>query len=353
MSTLRSHDREMAGRYVVVGAGAVGATVAAQLHLAEIDVVLVARGQNLEVLRAKGLRYLRPDGARTVPVPVVGGPAELTLRPGDVLVLAVKSQDSEAALTEWAWQPVVVDGEIRTAATTVPVVLLQNGLDSVRPALRRFAQVLDTVVLSGASHVRPGEVASPGSPLAGGFYIGDAPSGAGAAAERVAADLRAARFAVQVVPDISHWKAGKLLNNLFWNLDALYRRSRLRTKLGDRLCEEAEAVLEAAGYESGSSTRDELDRSTFELVEVPGARRGGSSTWQSLARGGSVEGDFLYGEIVLLARLHGVPAPLNEAVQARLAMMAAQRGKPRSLPMSDIADLLGYKGVARPLAAFL
>lgn len=343
----------MAGRYVVVGAGAVGATVAAQLHLAGIDVVVVARGKNLEALRTKGLRYLRPDGARTVALPVVGGADELTLRAEDVLVLAVKSQDAEAALAEWAWQPVVVDDEERPAATVVPVVLMQNGLDTARTALRRFATVVDTVVLSGASHVRPGEVVSPGSPLAGGFYLGDAPSGAGEQAQRIATDLRAAEFAVQVVPDIAHWKAGKLLANLFWNLDALYRRSRLRTKLGDALCDEAEVVLEAAGYERGSSTPDELDRSWFESVDVPGHRRGGSSTWQSLARGGSAEGDYLYGEIVLLARLNGLRAPLNEAVQARLATVAQRHQRPKSLPMSDIADLLGYTGVARPLAALL
>ncbi|MGD9989943.1 ketopantoate reductase family protein [Pseudonocardia sp.] len=343
----------MAGRYVVVGAGAVGATVAAQLHLAGIDVVLVARGKNLEALRAKGLRYLRPDGARTVALPVVGGPDELTLRPGDVLVLAVKSQDAETALADWAWRPVVVDDEERVAATTLPLVLMQNGLDTARTALRRFATVVDSVVLSGASHVRPGEVVSPGAPLAGGFYLGDAPTGTGEHAQRIAADLRTAEFAVQVVPDIVCWKVGKLLANLFWNLDALYRRSRLRSKLGNALCDEAEVVLQAAGYEQRTSTPDELDRSWFESVDVPGHRRGGSSTWQSLARGGSAEGDYLYGEIVLLARLNGLRAPLNEAVQARLATAAQRHHRARSLPTSDIADLLGYTGVARPLAALL
>ena len=41
------------------------------------------------------------------------------------------------------------------------------------------------------------------------------------------------------------------------------------------------------------------------------ARPGGSTT-QSLARGtGSIETDWLNGEIVLLGRLHGVPTPAN------------------------------------------
>ena len=52
-------------RYVIVGAGAVGATLAAELHLAGRDVVLVARGDQLAALRVGGLRYLRPDGRST------------------------------------------------------------------------------------------------------------------------------------------------------------------------------------------------------------------------------------------------------------------------------------------------
>ena len=47
--------------------------------------------------------------------------------------------------------------------------------------------------------------------------------------------------------------------------------------------------------------------------------RPGASSWQSLARGtGSIEADYLNGEIVLLGRLHGVATPVNAALQ-RLA----------------------------------
>jgi 2-dehydropantoate 2-reductase len=43
-----------------------------------------------------------------------------------------------------------------------------------------------------------------------------------------------------------------------------------------------------------------------------GRVRCGGSTWQSLQRGtGSVEADFLNGEIVALGRRYGVPTPVN------------------------------------------
>jgi thiosulfate/3-mercaptopyruvate sulfurtransferase len=178
------------GRYVVIGAGAVGATVGAQLHQAGHRVVLVARGAHLETLRTHGLTYIRPEGRRLLDIPVVAGPSELTLEPDDVLVLATKSQDTESVLAEWGWQPV---------AQSEP-----TGLQAVDRA----------------------------------FYLGRAPLGEHDAARRVADDLRGAGFAVQVVVDIERWKAEKLVGNIGHNLDALYAPGPLRDR--------ASAALRAA-----------------------------------------------------------------------------------------------------------
>ena len=126
--------------YVIVGAGLVGGMLAAQFTQVGIRAVLVARGAQLAAIRSHGLRMLRPSGAEVVRLEVVGSPAEVQLAPCDVLVLATKAQQAEAALQEWALQPVhgVVNG---TAASSLPVLMLQNGLDSERAALRRFATV--------------------------------------------------------------------------------------------------------------------------------------------------------------------------------------------------------------------
>jgi glycine/D-amino acid oxidase-like deaminating enzyme len=56
------------GRYVIIGAGGIGVTFAAELHRAGRDVVLVARGAQLDALRSgelwKGPRMSidRPSG---------------------------------------------------------------------------------------------------------------------------------------------------------------------------------------------------------------------------------------------------------------------------------------------------
>jgi 2-dehydropantoate 2-reductase len=51
------------------------------------------------------------------------------------------------------------------------------------------------------------------------------------------------------------------------------------------------------------------------------------------ARTHSIEADYLNGEIVLLARLHGVPAPINEFVR-RVANEFVRDGRPPN-SMSD------------------
>ena len=91
---------------------------------------------------------------------------------------------------------------------------------------------------------------------------------------------------------------------------AFYRRVRA----------EAAAVLDAAGIAYASVEEEKEARGDkIQLVEIDGAPRGGGSSWQSLNRGtGTIEADYLNGEIALLGRLHGVPTPLNDLLQ-RLA----------------------------------
>src|ERR1700678_732075 len=79
-------------RYIIIGAGAVGGTIGGCLFQGGHDVVLVARGPHLDALRAHGLRLATPAGTYQLGIRAVGGPAEVGLREGDVLILAVKGQ---------------------------------------------------------------------------------------------------------------------------------------------------------------------------------------------------------------------------------------------------------------------
>jgi 2-dehydropantoate 2-reductase len=59
---------------------------------------------------------------------------------------------------------------------------------------------------------------------------------------------------------------------------------------------------------------------------------------------GSIEADYLNGEIVLLGRLHGVPTPVNELAQEVARSLAASHTAPGSL---SEAELLARLAISR------
>src|ERR1039458_5527501 len=116
-------------RYIVYGAGAIGGAIGGRLAHAGHDVILIARGAHLDALRTGGLRLVTPDEELHPPVTVVGSPAEAAPRPGDVVILAMKSQGTEVAVCE-------LDAVI---GRDVAVFCAQNGVDNERVAARRGA----------------------------------------------------------------------------------------------------------------------------------------------------------------------------------------------------------------------
>jgi 2-dehydropantoate 2-reductase len=311
-------------RYIVIGVGAIGGTIGGRLSAGGHEVVLVARGAHLDALRSRGLRLATPEGTSTLDIPAIGGPGELGLREDDVLLLASKTQDAEPLLAEWAWQPV---RNSTVAADALPVLCAQNGVASERIALRRFRQVYGMCVWLPATHLEPGTVEANGAPLAGLLHIGRYPSGTDATAEQIGADLTTSRFLAPVTADVMRWKYGKLLANLSNATEAVCGHDAWRhaTELRRRLTAEGRAVLDAAGIGYARERESAgLRAGRVQILPVNGAERVGGSSWQSLTRGtGSIEADFLNGEIVLLGREQGVPTPLNEVLQ-RLANQAAR-----------------------------
>jgi thiosulfate/3-mercaptopyruvate sulfurtransferase len=306
-------------RYVIVGAGGIGVTFAAELHRAGRDVVLVARGAQLAALRDRQVRYARPDGTRLLDLPAIGDPSEIELAPGDVLVLATKTQDVEAVIAQWAPRPVrQADGTVSTAAASIPVLTLQNGLEAERVALRRFKTVFGGVLWLPASYVRVGEISAPGWPAVGVVWIGAYPDGGHPALAAIAADLRAGAFEAQVVADIQRWKAAKLTSSVTFALAALYPPSELRDRAAQLLREEAREILTASGLDIADTERETTaDTGRVRVTKAANVEYGGNSTWQSITRSSPLETDYLNGEIVLAARLLGRTAPVNEAVAER------------------------------------
>lgn len=330
-------------RYIVIGAGAIGGAIGGRLAQSGHEVVLVTRsGPHHTALHTHGLHLITPDGAHTHHLPTVTGPAELgDLRPDDVLLLAVKTQDTESALAVWGPAPVTGGG---AAAERLPLVCVQNGVEGQRLALRRFHRVYGVCVWLPATFVEPGVVSAAGTPLTGMLHLGRYPHGTDETAHRIAADLEKSRFfEAPVVPDVQRWQNAKLLANLGNALEAVSGSTtgEAAGALYARVRAEGERVLDVAGIAYASAEEQQRTRGDkITLVPLEGAPRGGGSSWQSLARGtGTIEADHLNGEIALLGRLHGVPTPLNDLLRRLANTFARERREAGSLPVGELTRL--------------
>jgi len=321
-------------RYVIVGAGAIGGVLGARLAQAggPHPPLLVARGEHGAVIARYGLRIRDPDADVRVRVEAVAGPDEVTLAEDDVLVLATKTPQVDEAMRQWVDAPVHSGGEIvGTAGERLPVLLALNGVESERIATRYFDRVFGVCVWMPAVHLEPGEVIVRIAPRSGAFIVGrygaDADERDRELLDTVTADWDAAGFDVHPVDDVMRWKHRKLLANLGNAVQALAGPSG-GGGVSRRLRAEAEEVFRRAGVEWATESEEEAWRGgIFDDRPVPGTpdELGGSS-WQSLRRGtGSIETDYLNGEIAALARRVGVEAPLNARVQ-RLARRASAEG---------------------------
>lgn len=319
-------------RFVVYGAGAVGATIGARLFQHGHEVVLIGRGAHGTAMRENGLRLLDPAGETVLRLPVAESPAALGVAATDVVLLAMKSQDTEGALEDLA---------AAAPDPALPVVCAQNGVANERRALRRFENVYGMCVMLPASLLEPGAVEANGTPRTGMLDLGRYPAGTDGVAEEVAAALEASTFSSRALPDVMRWKHRKLLSNLANAVEALCGPAVHEPDAEPLLRaarEEGEACLAAAGTGVASDEEDAARRADHvRMRPAAGRRRMGGSTWQSLRRGApSVETDYLNGEIVLLGRLHGVPTPVNDFLQARMRRAVRERAPAGSVTVADL-----------------
>ncbi|RKR76072.1 ketopantoate reductase family protein [Frondihabitans australicus] len=340
-------------RYVIIGAGAIGGTLGGRLaQHSSTPPLLIARGAHGEALASTGLRLRSPDEDVTVPVVTASSPDDVRLLVDDVLVIATKTQSVEAALQDWVDQPVFSDpseASLGSAGDLLPLFTALNGVASERIASRYFARVFAVCVWLPAVHLTPGEVVVRIAPSSGTFIIGrygraadDADRALLAALE---ADWTAATFRIFLTDDVMAWKHRKLLSNLGNAVQALVGPSAPKS-IHDRLAAEGGSVLEASGITWPSDAEEEAWRGdAFDVRPVSGVTGDlGGSSWQSMKRGGSIESDFLNGEIALMARLVGHQAPLNATVQ-RLARQAAGAGAgPGSMTGAELLRALDAAG---------
>ena len=323
-------------RYIIYGAGAIGGTIGARLFQHGHDVILIARGAHLKAMQENGLILKSPTETVTLPIPCVGHPSEITFRELDVALMTVKSQHSTEAL----------EALRDSVGEDIPVICGQNGVANERMAARRFNRVYGMVVFLPAGHLEPGIVFARSKTLTGVLDVGCFPTGTDTMIEEVAATLCSSNFSSKADPRVMRYKYAKLLRNLNNALQALCGREAPSQEILDMMTQEGISCYKAAGIEYKS--REEVARRRGDLIQqglIDGKPRGGSSSWQSITRGtGSIESDYLNGEIVLLGKLYGVPTPANRVIQQLANRLARECGKAGSYSVDQIQALIRDAG---------
>lgn len=325
-------------RIIVYGVGAVGGVVAASLARAGRDVVGIARGRRLAALRTSGILLRTPHFAEHVPVPCVADPEEITFRRDDMLMLAMKTQDTPAALSR-----------LRAAGwTDGPIYCAQNGVSNEDLALRVFPNVHGVLVMLPCTFNEIDEAVTFSTPRHGVFEVGRYPVGVDDDDRRMAEALEDGNIGGFPAEDVMAAKYGKLIINLVNIIQAAVGVSAMKgaAPLRKRASDEAKAALAAAGIAwrdvGGSDPRRDA---LMKQVEVPGVVTVGGSTSQSLAReAGSVETDYLNGEISRLGRLHGVATPVNDALTRLGDRLAREGAKPGSMSVEEVREMLRATG---------
>jgi 2-dehydropantoate 2-reductase len=250
----------------------------------------------------------------------------------------MKTQDTSDALRDLA----------ASAPPGVPVVCAQNGVENERLASRCFEHVYGICVMCPAGYLTPGVVQAWSSPVSGLLDIGRYPSGIDETSKAIAAALATSTFHSEVRPDIMRWKYGKLLMNLGNAIEALCGSPARSGHLPALARQEGVACLSAAGIDFVSESEDKSRRGDLlRIGTIAGQSRQGGSSWQSLYRKShDIESDYLNGEIVFLGRCHGIPTPVNAALQ-RLANRLAASGRPPGSMSTE--ELLSHLGIPTQL----
>jgi 2-dehydropantoate 2-reductase len=305
-------------RVAVLGAGAVGGSLAALLDRAGHTVQVTARGAHLNAIRNCGLRLTGAWGDHVARLP-----AEETLSGlpvPELAILATKAHDAEQALR-------TNDTHLRG----IPLVVIQNGLSGLASARAGApgALAMGGLALFAASMTSPGLVTVT---AASGLCLGgSADADALADAEKLLSQV----LPVTVTDDFAAAQWTKLLINQVNALPAITGRS-VQEVVGDRTLRriltrgmiEAIRVARARGVRFARLQHLD-DRALQRMTRLPlplaeliprgmAARMGDvpnpASTLQSIRRGARTEIDHLAGAVVEAASGTGVHVPVNRAM---------------------------------------
>jgi len=303
-------------KVAVMGAGAVGSFYGAMLARAGHAVTLIGRPAHVQAIQLDGLQLEMNQQVHTLRLDARSDPAAVA--GADLVLCCVKSGDTEAAALQMAPH----------LGTDTLLMSLQNGVDNAATLARHVpCRVVPTVVYVAVALGGPGVVRHFGR---GDLAIGALPGGTQSSVPewptlRMLVDLFAsAQVPVRIVPDVAVELWAKLLVNCAYNaISALTQMpyARLAAQADIRALQQ-DIVHEVIAVAAASGVSLPLQTSLDAVAKIAtGMPQQLSSTAQDMARRKPSEIDHLNGFIARRGRELGVPAPVNQTLQALVKLV--------------------------------
>ncbi len=299
-------------RIVIMGAGGLGGYFGARLAAAGNDVAFVARGAHLAAIRGNGLRVESALGDLHLRDVVATGDAA-SLAPADVVIIAVKLWDTEAAAQ--AVKPLVRPG--------TAVVSFQNGVskDDVLTRILGRETVIGGVGQIGVVIASPGVIRHTGTMAK--VIFGELDNAHTPRVDALLETCHAAAIDAEIPPDINLaiWQKFAMLvpmaactAGMRSTIGPIRANPQTRAFLADVMRE-----VVAVGHALGIGLDADFVAERMAFIDTLPAQMT-ASMQGDLARGNRLELPWFSGAVVELGRRTGVPTPLNRAVADLLAL---------------------------------
>ena len=331
----------------IYGAGAIGGYLGVQLSRAGHEVSLIARGRNLEAMKAKGMRLLIGGEALEARPFCTDDPAEAG--PQDYVIVTLKAHQALEVADRFA--PLLgPDTAVVTAMNGVPwwyfhkhAGPLENcWLESVDPGGRQWRLIgpdraIGCVVYPATELVEPGVVKHVSGDK---FTLGEPDGSVSERCQRLQEALTGAGFQAPIRSNIRDdiWK--KLWGNLCFNPISALTGATLdivATDPGTRALARTMMIeARSLGEKLGVEFRIDLEKRIDGAAAV-GAHK--TSMLQDLEKGRALEIDALVTAVQELGRLTETPTPYLDAVlaliQQRGQVLGLYGGTPLPQPAED------------------
>ncbi len=296
-------------KIVVYGAGAVGSFFGGMLARYGQDVQFVARGEQLEALRTRGIDIESTLIGRLHVPPVPAAETAAHLDRGDLVLVCVKAHQTTA----------ILDDLSEAVRDTTVIVPLQNGVESDEVLAARFGRgrVATAVVYVGATLEAPGRLkhVAPGAIILG-ARLGFDPARLPPVREVLA---RSGQHII-ISRDILQERWYKLVWNAAFNtvsaMTGLLPAAMLAIPELRELVVGVMREVVAVANAQGIMLRDSDIRE--QIAATDGATEITTSMLTDRERGRSMETDALIGVVVRKGRELGIPTPLSATLNALL-----------------------------------